>query len=131
MRLGLAVLLLRGPLALGADEDGRLQGPGWHSKVLDVGSLARFLRLMRHLAETADGERGASEGESSSCVSRRTHLSLALAGEQLADFLLLVNVVFLQELLVKPVGVPHTGHRILHLAMRKRLISRQVIIRLR
>lgn len=52
-----------------------------------------------------------------------THLSLSLAGEQLTDFLLFVNVVFLQELLVEPVGVSHSGHRILHLGVKETLIK--------
>lgn len=100
-----------------------MEGPGGHSKVLDVCGFTLFLRLTRHLGEggrMVEGERGGSEGENSSGASRQTDLSLALAGEQLADFLLLINVVFLQELLVQPVGVPHPGHRILHLAMGRR-----------
>lgn len=50
-------------------------------------------------------------------VVSRTNLSLALTGEQLTDFLLLVDVIFLQEFLVKPVRVPHSGYWILHLMM--------------
>lgn len=48
LRLHLAVLSLRSPLPLGADEDGWLQGSGWHTKVLYVCSLSW---LMGHLRE--------------------------------------------------------------------------------
>lgn len=48
-------------------------------------------------------------------LARRVYLSLALAGEQLADLLLLVDVVLLQQLLVEPVRVAHSGHGVLHL----------------
>lgn len=44
-----------------------------------------------------------------------SYLSLALTVEQLADFLLLVDIIFLQEFLVKPVRMPHSGNWILHL----------------
>lgn len=43
------------------------------------------------------------------------YLSLSLVGEELADLFLLVDVILFQQLLVKPVGVAHPGHRVLHL----------------
>lgn len=46
---------------------------------------------------------------------RWTNLFFALASEQLVDFLLLINVVFLQKFLMKPVRMSHPGYWILHL----------------
>lgn len=51
LRLHLAVLSLRSPFPLGADEDGWLQGSGWHTKVLYVCALSWFKRLMGNLIE--------------------------------------------------------------------------------
>lgn len=51
-----------------------------------------------------------------------TDLSLPLTGEQLTDLLLLVDVIFLQKFLVKPVRMPHSGYWIFHLKMNRNKI---------
>ena len=54
-------------------------------------------------------------GKKSSWSSWSVYLSLPFAGEELADLLLLVDVVLLQQLLVEPVWVANSGNRVLHL----------------